>query len=245
MNRKKHTNFFGHTLICFHVAPVALFKGTLFVLIWMALSMFRFMLRMSAFAEKMPHNNVFPCGTAETAAPCQAINNKVVKLPLPNEARQQRAIELLITGTSVTDTAKSVGVDPRTLRRWQVDPHFQAEFNRQRLNIHESAQLRLHGMTHKAIDVMAKALNDGNLRAAIELLKIVGVGNIAAKIDTETDPEQLVRRQAEKMAVEAYTAEPFASVVPGNESVTALGRDIAKILRERYQVESVLDGLVE
>lgn len=100
-------------------------------------------------------------------------------------------------------------------------------------------------MTHKAIDVLSKALNDGNLRAAIELLKIVGISGSAGKIDTETDPEQIVRRQAEKMAVEAYTAEPFTNVLPGNESVKALGRDIAKVMREQYQVESALDELVE
>ena len=180
-----------------------------------------------------------------TAALCQAKSNKVTQLPPPNEARQERAIQLLLAGTSVTDTAKAVGVDPRTLCRWRKNPHFQAEFNRQRLNIHESAQLRLHAMTHQAIDVMAKALSDGNLRAAIELLKIVGVGNVTASLDAETDPEQIVRRQAEKMAVAAYTAEPFVRVLPGNESVTALGRDIGQILRERYQVESTIESLTD
>lgn len=177
-----------------------------------------------------------------TAAPRQA---KVTRLPLPNEARWQRAIQLLLAGTSVTQTAKDVGVDDRTLRRWRVNPHFQAEFNRQHVQMYESAQLRLQGMTHKAIDVMAKALNDGNLRAAIELLKIVGFKSDSVRLDTETDPEQIVRRQAEKMAMEAITAEPFAQVLPGNESVKALGRDIGKILRDRYEVESALDELIE
>ena len=100
-------------------------------------------------------------------------------------------------------------------------------------------------MTNKAIDVLAKALNDGNLRAAIELLKIVGISSAASKIETETDPEQIVRRQAEKMAVEAFTAEPFTQVLPGNESVKALGRDIGKMLRQKYDVESTLEELVK
>ena len=86
---------------------------------------------------------------------------------------------------------------------------------------------------------MAQALSDGNLRAAIELLKMV------AKPDAETDPEQLVRRRAEKMAVEAYTAEPFATVVPGSESVKRLGHDIAEILRKEYKVESAIEELVD
>jgi len=157
--------------------------------------------------------------------------------------QQRRAIPLLIAGQSVSDTASTIGVDRRTLQRWRNNnPHFQAEYNRQRTELYDTAQLRLHGMVHKAIDVLGKALEDGNLKAAIELLRII---SHIAKPSTETDPEQLVRRQAEKMAVEAYTAEPFANVGPGSESVTALGRDIAKILRERYQVESALEGLVD
>ena len=170
-----------------------------------------------------------------TAAPCQA---KITKLPPPNEARRERALQLLLAGTAVYETARTIGVAVRTVQRWRTNPHFQAEFNRRRLELHESAQTRLHGMTHKAIDVLAKAINDGNLKAAIELLKIVGFKSDSVRIDTETDPEQIVRRQAEKMAVEAYTAEPFAQVFPGNKSVKTLGRDIGKILRERYEVES-------
>jgi len=156
-----------------------------------------------------------------------------------------KAITMLIAGTSVTDAASALKIDRRTLQRWRKNPHFHAEFNRQRLELQESAQVRLHGLTHKAIDVMGKALNEGSLRAAIELLKIVGISNVAAKLDTETYPEQIVRRQAEKMAIEAYTAEPFMQVLPGHESVKALGRDIGKILRGRYEVESALDELVE
>lgn len=171
---------------------------------------------------------------------------KVVEIPSITQmlsVQQSKALTMLIAGTSVTEAADTLKIDRRTLQRWRKNPHFQAEFNRQRLELQESSQLRLHAMTHKAIDVMGKALNEGNLRAAIELLKIVGIGNVAAKRDTETDPEQIVRRQAEKMAVEAYTAEPFSQVLPGNESVKALGRDIGKILRERYGVESALDEL--
>lgn len=179
------------------------------------------------------------------AASCPVPKNNVSKLPLPNEARWQQAIQLLLSGTAVNQTAREVGVAERTLRRWRTNPHFQAEFNRQRCQMYESAQLRLQGMTNKAIDVLAKALNDGNLRAAIELLKIVGISSAASKIETETDPEQIVRRQAEKMAVEAFTAEPFTQVLPWNESVKALGRDIGKMLRQKYEVESTLEELVK
>ena len=56
---------------------------------------------------------------------------------------QQRAIQLLIAGKSVTETAIAVGVDRRTLQRWRSNnPHFQAEYNRQRTEIYESAQFR-------------------------------------------------------------------------------------------------------
>ncbi len=86
---------------------------------------------------------------------------------------------------------------------------------------------------------MAKALDDGNLQAAIQLLKLV------AKPDAETDPEQLVRRRSEKMAVEAFTVEPFAYLAPWNESVKKLGHDIAEILREEYKVASTIEELID
>ena len=154
--------------------------------------------------------------------------------------KQRQAIHLLIAGKSVTETAIAITVDRRTLQRWRSNnPHFQAEYNRQRTEIYESAQQRLHGLVHKAVDVLEQSLTDGNLQAAIHLLKMV------AKPDAETDPEQLVRRRAEKMAVEAYTAEPFANVIPGNESVKRLGHDIAEILRKEYKVESTIEELVD
>ena len=158
--------------------------------------------------------------------------------PLLSE-KQLQAITLLIAGKSVTDTAIAITVDRRTLQRWRSNnPHFQAEYNRQRTEIYDSAQQRLHGLVHKAVDVMAQALSDGNLQAAIQLLKMV------AKPDAETDLEQLVRRRAEKMAVEAYTAEPFVTAVPGSDSVKRLGHDIAEILRKEYKVESAIEELV-
>ena len=139
-----------------------------------------------------------------------------------------------------TELAARWNLSPKTLQRWRSNnPHFQAEYNRQRTEIYDSAQQRLHGLVHKAVDVMAQALSDGNLQAAIQLLKMV------AKPDAETDLEQLVRRRAEKMAVEAYSAEPFVSVVPGGDSVKRLGHDIAEILRKEYKVESAIEELVD
>ena len=173
------------------------------------------------------------------------LTDNAAKLPEspPNPAltaKQCQAIQLLIAGKSVNDTAVAVNVDRRTLQRWRSNnPHFQAEFNRQRTEVYDSAHLRLNGLVHKAVDVMAKALDDGNVQAAIQLLKMV------AKPEAETDPEQLVRRRAEKMAVEAYTAEPFAVVVPGSEALKRLGQDIAEILRKEYKVESTIEELIE
>ena len=169
---------------------------------------------------------------------------KLPELPLALctdlNGKQRQAIQLLLAGRSVTDTAVTINVDRRTLQRWRSNnPHFQAEFNRQRSEVYDAAQLKLNGLIHKAVAVMAKALDDGNLQAAIQLLKMV------TKPDTETDPEQLVRRRAEKMAVEAYTTVPFASVVPGNEAVKRLGCDIAEILRKEYKVDSSIEELVD
>ena len=67
-------------------------------------------------------------------------------------AKQKQAISLLCVGKTVTDTAKTIGVDRRTLQRWQTrDPFFQSEYNQQRQELFDSMQLRIQGLMGKAL----------------------------------------------------------------------------------------------
>ena len=157
-------------------------------------------------------------------------------------AKQKQAISLLCVGKTVTDTAKTIGVDRRTLQRWQTrDPFFQSEYNQQRQELFDSMQLRIQGLMGKALGVMDLELESGNWRVALALLQL------SAKMPhskLETDPEQLVRVQAEKLAVAVYSSEPFVKADKGNESIRRLAHDISTSIKEEYDVKDTLEEFI-
>ena len=45
------------------------------------------------------------------------------------DVRKQHALELIMQGTSFSDTARACQIDERTLRRWRAAPEFEAALN--------------------------------------------------------------------------------------------------------------------
>jgi hypothetical protein len=87
--------------------------------------------------------------------------------------KQEKAIELLITGETVTNTAKQIGVARETVSRWiNHEAEFQAEFNTQRHDIWNSYQDRLRSLIPKAMDIVADELEAGNVQTALTILKM-------------------------------------------------------------------------
>ncbi|MCM1991335.1 helix-turn-helix domain-containing protein [Oceanirhabdus seepicola] len=110
---------------------------------------------------------------------------------------QLNAIDLLIQGKTDQETADIVGVARETVTRWRNEnPYFAAEMNRQRKQIWEGQHERLRGLVSKAVDTLEKAIDEGNVKAAIELLKVVDFyGNVKAP-SGEEDPELILWQQA-------------------------------------------------
>ena len=66
-------------------------------------------------------------------------------------SRQQRAVESLITCTSINEAAKSANVDRRTLYRWLQQEDFQAAVRRARqLSLTQLATHMQHSAAHAA-----------------------------------------------------------------------------------------------
>ena len=85
-------------------------------------------------------------------------------------------VELLIAGRGVTNVAKEVGIGRTTLWRWmRKDYDFQAELNRQRNALRETLADRLHSLTDQALSTVEHAVSDGNVRAALAVLKGSGL----------------------------------------------------------------------
>ena len=90
--------------------------------------------------------------------------------------KQSEAIALLVTGHGITETAQKVGVGRTTLWRWmRKDLAFRAELNRQRNALRETLADRLHGLTDQALSTVEHAVGDGNVRAALAVLKGSGL----------------------------------------------------------------------
>jgi Helix-turn-helix domain len=110
--------------------------------------------------------------------------------------RQDTAIEALVSGTNISQTARVVGVDRRTVEGWLHDAEFVARLNGRRRAVWEGLHDRVRTLVDKALGVFERALDLGDFEAAREALRIwgpavaQGLRNIGS-----ADPADL-RRQA-------------------------------------------------
>jgi len=105
-------------------------------------------------------------------------------------ADQQAALESLLVGKSITETARSAGISRTTLYDWlKNNPAFRAAYNQWHDQLRESCQSRLLNLTDKATDAVEKALEAGDARTAMQLLK--GMGLIGERKIGPTDAEEM------------------------------------------------------
>lgn len=117
--------------------------------------------------------------------------------------KKMNAIDLLIQGLNDREVADKIGTSRETVTRWRNEnPVFQAELNRRRQEIWGGACEKLRGLVSHAVDVLESELENGNskLKAAVEILKATGLyGNVPSP-DGETNPDAILKKQAEDWA---------------------------------------------
>ncbi len=127
---------------------------------------------------------------------------------------QEIAIAGLLAGKSVTDTATDAGVDRATVHRWQKrDYTFQAALNAARRELRQTAYGRLERLAEKAVGCIEQAIDHGDVKAALEIVK--GMGILA--------PSAIGSDDAADLAEEA----DFRA--PGGESRRSLERLLAEL----------------
>src|ERR1700687_4316287 len=90
--------------------------------------------------------------------------------------QQEAAVDLLALGRSISDVAKEVGVARHTLSLWRnKQPSFQATFTLRRRELWDAASERLRTLVPGALDVLESAVANGDLRAALGVLKAAGL----------------------------------------------------------------------
>ena len=117
----------------------------------------------------------------------------------PLSIEQQNAIDLLILGKSDKEVAEAVGVNRTTIWEWRTaHPIFMATLERRRAEVWRQPQERLRSLLSKAVENLGQAVESGDLKVSIELLKAVGMyGDGTMNAIGEQDPDKMIRQQAE------------------------------------------------
>ncbi len=122
-------------------------------------------------------------------------------------ARQESAIELLISGKSNAVIARTLGIHRSTLGRWRdFHPAFQAELCRRRAELFGFANAWINSLIPRALDVLESSLDGPDkFQAAVVLLKFSGLQKFPPPIETgdaEEILEKLIRQRVVANAAE-------------------------------------------
>jgi len=107
--------------------------------------------------------------------------------------KQRRAILLLASGHSGTETAKLVGVTRQTVSEWQSVPKFRTQLDALTQEAAQWARQELRSLTLEATQVVRSLLRTGTcesvrLRAALAVLDLTGVGRTSGFQEPVFDP---------------------------------------------------------
>jgi hypothetical protein len=156
----------------------------------------------------------------------------------PLSIAQENAIDLLILGKSDREVADTVGVNRTTMWEWRTaHPLFRATLERRRAEVWRQPQERLRSLLAKSVENLAAAVEDGDVKASIEVLKAVGMyGHGTMNTIHEQDPEQLIAQEAERrVRREGLSEDPTRDMLLTMTTNPAYQRRLAEVTEELYQ----------
>lgn len=108
--------------------------------------------------------------------------------------QQEKAVALLASGQTITETAKQLNIERSTLYQWGTKANFQAYFNTLVKEIQDNTENCLFGLLDEALKTLRDSLSSKNesvkLKAALSIIDRIK----DVKVD-ETDPVQMLRKQ--------------------------------------------------
>jgi hypothetical protein len=107
--------------------------------------------------------------------------------------QQQTAVDLLIAGKNLQETADAIGVQRPTVSQWlNHNPAFIAALNRRRQELWDGMLDTLRGLLPQALAVLQQEL-DGEtpLKAAVEIMKAAGFYGALGPPTGPTTPEDV------------------------------------------------------
>jgi Homeodomain-like domain len=115
---------------------------------------------------------------------------------------QERALALVLAGRSDGEVAEAVGVCRQTVWRWRhQDARFIAALNAERLQTWSVTRDRLLSLTTKALGVIDRALDAGDVQAALAMLRLFGRSLPEPKPSGPTTPGEVERQRRLSKAI--------------------------------------------
>ena len=131
-----------------------------------------------------------------------------------------------------------MGVARETVTRWRNDnPHFAAELNKQRQLIWEANHDRLRSLAGKAVDTIEAGLDAGDTKAAVEVLKAVGLYGQVKSPGGPADTELVMWEKAKEWAAleimrKGPSLDPLLDILVHDTEVARLTRQRMEELTE-------------
>ncbi len=107
-------------------------------------------------------------------------------------------MQAMLSGETVTAAAKTANVNRATVHRWLNDPDFLAALNSHRSELRDTQHHRLARLASKAIELVEQALEDGDIRTALAVLRGNGLLAGQAPPTGPTNADQIRHDQAEE-----------------------------------------------
>jgi len=95
--------------------------------------------------------------------------------------KKEEAIAALLTQRNLEEAARSIGVSPNTLLKWQAIPEFQTAYREARRSTFRQAIARLQQGTSAAATTLLKTLIDPNTPASVRVRAAEVIFNQASK----------------------------------------------------------------
>ena len=157
------------------------------------------------------------------------------------QPKQQRALELILAGHSVTDIASQVGVRRETVWRWRQDPSFASEVSVRQGQRRQAIHDELDAGVIESVRMLRGLVADtdappgARVRAATALMDRAGLTPAyAVEVRHSADPAQQQAAQpqiedAERMAREILQSLPTVMAVLPRDEVEAVLSDLPRM----------------
>ena len=110
------------------------------------------------------------------------------KLATDLTVTQRAVLAELLSGATVTDAAKSARINRTTVYKWLKKPAFKSALNDSRNVIRQSLHARLMQTAAQAVETVEKAIEDGDAKSALAVLKGLGLLSEESKPANSKEP---------------------------------------------------------